>query len=514
MSDIWTPGSPPPGDGGNPGGIELPKGFARRRDEPKKEESEAPAETTSAETESEPTPTGGPLDQLLFPPQGARIQCPSCSTPFVTPVFSIIDLGVNPELREPLLGGQVNTAVCTNCGAGGALSAPLMVHDPENEFLGVLVPGGSAMGDVQGQKVIGEMTQALMSKLSTEKRRGYMLQPQQFFSWDSLLEKLWGFEGVTPEMLRLQRDQSELISNLMRLGQDTKAMKLAVERRKHLVDRNFFALLGQLINALASQGQSDEQQALMDVRTHLLETTEVGGEVKALEGKLQEALDRISPDMSQDEFLDVLLEYWRKGEDGESIVTTLLASTRGVVDYQFLMMLSERIDRTDDPEDRGDLISLRDRIVEMSQQQSQGQEAQIEQAQSFLQDVLQSSDPEAVLRERIDEVDELFLAILNQNVENAEEQNATFAAQRLRTIYEQALSIVSERLPPDLQLLNQLIAAPDDAAIRNILSENRETLSREFVDALQELEGRFRDEGRPELAKRLQSIRSQAALML
>ncbi len=120
MSGILLPGQEKRPSSG--GGIELPKGFARRRDE----ESAAQAETNTPETPeaAPPPPTPErrrrPGEDLLFPPTGAQVQCPNCGTPYVVPIFTIIDLGINPELGPAILGGQVNMASCPQCGAGGA----------------------------------------------------------------------------------------------------------------------------------------------------------------------------------------------------------------------------------------------------------------------------------------------------------------------------------------------------------------------------------------------------------
>src|SRR5687767_397479 len=113
-----------PGQGKQPqneGKIELPKGFTRPRKEeaPQSEgapenKSDAPQDPSQPPSGSAPTARGQrqPGADLLFPPRGAQIRCPSCGTPYVVPVFSIIDLGANPELRGALLGGQVNMASC------------------------------------------------------------------------------------------------------------------------------------------------------------------------------------------------------------------------------------------------------------------------------------------------------------------------------------------------------------------------------------------------------------------
>ncbi|RME62470.1 MAG: hypothetical protein D6790_06220 [Caldilineae bacterium] len=511
MSEIWTPDTPMPSEQPG-GGIELPKGVTL----PPREE-EKPAEQPAAPGragEGAPSRRGQP-GEILFPPAGVQVQCPNCGTPFTAAVFSIVDLGANPELREPLLGGQINMAICPQCGAGGALSAPLMIHDPEHEFLAVFVPSQAQLTDVQVQKVIGEMSQALMSRLPSEKRRGYMLQPQQFFDWDSLMEKLWGFEGVTPEMLRRQRDQADLVSSLVRLGTDQEAMQLVIDRRKHLVDRDFFGLLGQVIAALRAQGGEENAQALMNLRQKLMETTEAGQEVKAMEDRLRQAIERLRPDMTRDAFLDLLLEYWKPGdEEAEGIVTALLSVARGLADYQFLMTLSNRIDQAEDPEERADLMALREVAVAFTQATAQSEQARAERAQQLLQEVLQAPDPAVVLREHADEIDQMFLAVLAGNIQQVEKNGATYAAKRLRAIYEQALSILEENLPPEMRLLNQLVAAPDEKSVRRILQENRSLLSKEFVESLQDLENRFREEGQADLANRLKSVRSQATLML
>jgi len=527
MSEIWTPKGPAPKQPS--GGIELPKGFATRRratEEQKPDAVAAPVEETPAAPATPPPAADGrpaarqpgQRPEFLFPPQGVQVQCPNCGTPFTAAVFSIVDLGANPELREPLLGGQVNAAICQKCGAGGPLSAPLMVHDPENEFLGVLVPRQAQLQDMQVQRVIGEMSQALMGRLPSEQRRGYMLNPQQFFEWESLLEKLWGFEGVTPEMLRTQREQSELITSLVRLAPDVKAMQLVVERRKTLINRDFFALLGQVIAALSQQEQKETADALTQLRTHLLDTTEAGREVKATEELLRQAIARLHPNMGREEFLDLLLEYWGKGDDGESIVVSLLTVARGLADYQFLLTLTERIDAADDPEVRSPLLSLREMIVEFTQQaqqsQAQGQEAMAQQVQAFLQDVLQAADPAETLRQRSDEVNEMFLAVLASNIEQAQQKGATFAAKRMRTIYTAAVDILQDKLPPDLRLLNQLVSTQDEGEMRRLLQENRDLLSTEFVEGLRGLEDRFRQENNRDLAARIQSIRVQATMLL
>ena len=526
MTEIWTPGSPPPDQPS--GGIELPKGFstARRQEEGQPEStSEAPPEeqppsqdqeSPAAASEAGPQEAAQqrPEIDLLFPPAGVQVNCPGCGVAYTAAVFTIVDLGANPELKPMVLGGQINTAVCNACGAGGPLSVPLMVHEPEHEFLGVVIPGQTRIDDMQLQKTIGDMSQALMGRLPSDQRRGYMLQPQQFFEWDSLMEKLWGFEGVTPEMLRRRREQSELIGSLIRLGSDESAMQLVVERNKGLVDSSFFVLLSQVINALSAEGQAEQLEAMLNLRKALMETTEAGKELKALEERVQEALGKIGPGTTREELLALLVDYWLEGASGESIASAVLSAAAQMTDYQFLLGLADRLEQTDDPEERSALIAIRERVVEIGEQRSQSQQEAAQQVQAVLQQVLQAPDTDAALQENADQIDEMFLAVLASNIQQAEQSRAAFAVQRLRVIYQKALAIVEERLPPELRLLNRLLGAPDEGALRRLLQENRADLSQEFVDALKSLEERFSGEGNTALANRVKSIRGQVALLL
>lgn len=521
MSGILLPGQErrPEGEGK----IELPKGMTPpKKEAPAQEPPTAPA-ASPAPPSGRPTPPnagrgrGQPGPELLFPPRAVQVRCPSCGTPYAVPVFTIIDLGANPELRGPLLGGQVNVGVCPNCGAGGALGAPLMVHDPEHNFLGVYVPMESGRDEVQRQKAIGDLTQALMRKIPSETRRGYMLQPQQYVDWQRFMEKLWEFEGVTPEMLRRQREQSSLLQNLLSLANDEKALEIALSRGGNLVDRDFFALLDQIILAARSQGQGEELQLLMNLREQLLNKTEAGKLVKKQQDKIRGLLAQITPQSTRDDILDLVIDAWQ-GEDGPQVVGTLAVAVSTLVDYQFLLALTERIDQTPTAEAKAELEKLRQFLLEMQEQvmarQRQAQEAMAQQAQVLIQEVLQAPNPAAVLREHIEDVDEAFLSLLAANAQQAERSNATAAARRLRQIYELAVSVLRENMPQDVRLLNDLLGAPDEAATRQLLKDNRSLLTKEFVDALRPIEAEMREGGRADVADRIKSLRAQISLMM
>ena len=536
MSGILLPGqdkAPPPDDAGSDGGgIILPKGYERRREEEKVSEPLAAADGDSQQEEAEATsnaattvdasadapPSGTSQNQqsrpdFLFPPRGVQIQCPNCNTTYAVPVFTIIDLGANPELKAPLLGGQINVAACTTCGAGGPLNAPLLVHEPAHDFLAVYAPPPEAGGELQQQKGIGELQQMLMRKLPTEARKGYMLQPQQFFDWSRLMEKLWEFEGVAPETLRRQGSQSELMQRLVSLANDDSALKIAVERSQDLIDLQFFGMLEQVASASNAQGQSAAAEQIMLLYEKLLDITDAGQEIKARQDHIRGVLEKLGERPTREDLLAVIVAEW-SGEHGQNVVATLAMAAAQLMDYQFLMLLAEHIEQTADEAAVASLNELRDFILQVQEHQKESTQAAMQGVQQLLQEVMQADDPKAALRERAQYLDDTFLGVLAAQAQQAQQQGATAAARRLEQVYQQAVEVLQENMPEDIRLIQQLVAAPDEATARQLMRENQSKLNGEFVNTMQVTEDQMRASGRADLADRIKSLRGQITLML
>jgi hypothetical protein len=356
------------------------------------------------------------------------------------------------------------------------------------------------------------MTQTLMRKLPNEARKGYMLQPKQFMDWQRFIEQIWGFEGVTPEMLRRQRNQGELLQRLAGLANDRKALEIALERSRDLVDRDFFALLDRFLMMSSNQGQQAGVNALMALRATLMELTEVGQQIKVQQDKVRAILSGFTATTTRDEVLDKVLAVWKE-EESQELVNSLIGAIAPMIDYQFLLLITQRLESSTDEAERQHLEQLRQLAINLQEQQNATQQEMVQQMQQILQDVLQADDTAAKLREYADVIDEGFLSMLAANIQAAQRNRATAAARRLQQVYEQALVILREQMPEEMRLLNEMIAAPDKAALTQLLKDNRAKFTKEFLASMQEVEGQLRDANRKEIADRLKSIRSQIALM-
>ena len=53
-----------------------------------------------------------------------------CRQPVQANLYSIIDVGKQPQLKDALLRGQINAINCPHCGYRGMLGSPVLYHDP------------------------------------------------------------------------------------------------------------------------------------------------------------------------------------------------------------------------------------------------------------------------------------------------------------------------------------------------------------------------------------------------
>lgn len=294
---------------------------------------------------------------------------------------------------------------------------------------------------------------------------------------------------------------------------DETALDLAIERNKQLIDRDLFAMLEQMIMVIGQQGQEQAANALLTLRSQLLEKTEAGAEVKDRQERIRSILEKISSGMSREELLQLVIEAWQR-EDGVEVVSALGMAAAPAMDYQFLMALTQQMEKAHDVEERASLNELREFILELQAQQQQAQQAMVQQTQAVLQEVLQADDTAAALSERADLIDETFLGLIAANIQAAQKNGATAATNRLRQVYEQALTVFQEKLPPETRLIQQLLAAPDPASARKLLQDNRELVTKEFHDTISNAEQQLRQAGHTDQADRLKSMRGQVALMI
>jgi hypothetical protein len=441
-----------------------------------------------------------------MPQMIARITCPNCQNQFQTPVEQVIDVRADPGAKGRVLNGAVNVAVCPHCRMGGPLALPFLYHDPDKELALVFMPMEAGRSDIERQQAIGRLTTEVMNSLPPEERKGYLLQPQVFFSMENLVSKLLDVEGITPEMIEAQRARADLLQRMLEAESDENLGAL-IKENEGTIDDDFFRLLAINLEIVRSAGQAAGLQKLLALREKLLELTDTGRKVKAQE----EMIDALRDKPTRETLLDLIV----KAADEESR-EVLLVFGRPLLDYLFFQALTARIDAAPDAKEKKRLTALRKEVLEVRDRLDEQARARFDERAALLRDLLLSSDPENLARRRFAELDQAFFAMLTSELQDAQDAGDEDAVKSLQRIWALVLRLSEEALPPVVRLLNRLMAVEDEADVDKLLQANRPLVTAQFVEMLERASASVQEdeETPPEAAERLALVLAKARVLL
>jgi hypothetical protein len=434
------------------------------------------------------------------------ITCPNCGNAYQTPVRTVIDVGQNPQLRQAFLAGQINVAVCPKCQTGGLLEVPLVYHDPGADFLAIYFPKQLSIPELEKQKMIGELTQGLMRSLPPDQRKGYFLSPRQFVSRQALMDAVLGTMGISQEELDRQRKKMKMIDQLRIMADDPKGLEMMLKGQDAQIDYEFFALLSSSLERAQAMGDEKGAKQLEMLRGGLMKITTYGKRVAKQEAAVASLKDIKSPE----EFFERLVSA-----DPDEI-DAIAAAGRPLLDYAFYQRLTERIDASSGAE-KDRLTKLRERLLLLTQQLDEAAKASMQESTVLLQELLSSPEPRSAVREHAEEIDDVFLAVLSANMQEAEKRGAKAAGERMAMIYDEIMALMEESMPPEVQLINELLRAPYPEGTRALLQENRAEITPEVIELMGHLADDMVQREGPEsgqTAKRLRDIRAQATLLV
>ena len=400
--------------------------------------------------------------------------CAQCGRQFSASAERILDVEKDPTAKTRLLSGRVNVARCPACGAEGALNAPFVYHDRSKDMLLAYMPPTFGANENERQRVLGDITNAVMNSLPPEQRKAYLFQPKMFFTLPTMTETILQADGVTKEMMDAQKAQVDLINDMLRATDET-AFQQIIDQHRDRIDYEFFQTLVASTEAAQASGQQKVAQVLNSLGVRLMQEFGIPvGEEIAGEG---------SKGMLTRDGLIKALEQ----AVGDEELSTLIAVGQPLMDYGFFQELTAQIDAAQaagDKQHAKRLSSLRAKVVQIKDDMEAASKQIVNQAAELLKGALQSEDPEAYLRERVDQITEAFFVVLSANLNAADQQGQTEAGDKLEAIAEAAMRLIQESAPPEVQLLNKLMAAPYPDGTMRLLEESRALLTPELVDAV------------------------------
>jgi len=154
------------------------------------------------------------------------------------------------------------------------------------------------------------------------------------------------------------------------------------------------------------------------------------------------------------------------------------------------------------------LVTLREQLLDMTREVDEQMQARARQARQLLTALLQSHDVAEATVQNLGAVDNVFLQVLEAEMEAARQEANLEELGKLRTIAG-VLEAASEP-PPEIVLIRELVNQPDDGAWRELLESRAEEITPQFLDMLTALLAQAQSDDNRQLADRLRDIHRQA----
>lgn len=432
------------------------------------------------------------------PPQTVQIQCPACGHPFQTQVHSIVDVTQQPELKQMLLGGQLNLAVCPHCGQAVMLGRPLVYHDADKQLCLVFVPQELKLTAEQEERFIGDATAALIQSLPAETPRGHLLTPRRVMSLSSLVDTILEADGIPREALEQQHRQIELISRLAETLPNDEQFGHVVEQHRAEMTPEFFAVLNAFLQASTQEGRGDSAQMLHALREKLAAYLGVNADSSPGDAELQPVIERLAT-VSDEELPEAIAE------------------ARHFIDYAFFQAWTAHIDELEQAGQADEARRLTERrtvILDMTEQMDREAQALFEAGSRALREVLEAENMRAAVEALGERVDEAFMLVLSSNIAAAQRAGQAEVVARLEAISQFAIDAIQARLSPEERLINELMQAETPQESTSLLRKQAAQITPAFVKKLNELADEQEKRGIKPNAEQLRRLAREAGAML
>jgi hypothetical protein len=321
---------------------------------------------------------------------------------------------------------------------------------------------------------------------------------------DNLTKRILKEEGVTEEMLEAQRQKAELLQRMVDATSD-EALEAMISANDETIDETLFYMLTRNLELAQAAGYEQDAQGLRRVREKLLELSSEGQAIRAR----NEILGALRDEPNREKLLELLIQV-REKETREMLV----AFGRPLLDYIFFQSLTSEIEAASGEEEKERLTKLRKEILDIRDQLDREAQALYAARAALLRDLLTSDNPRELARRRITEIDDAFLNVLGANLQEAQKAENEDALNALHEIWNVVIGLMEEAMPPELRLINRLMAAEDEVTIERLLEENRNLVTQRMAQFVEQSEAETREEGDTETAEQMALVLKRMRRML
>ncbi len=406
-----------------------------------------------------------------------QIACPNCRQMIPANVEQLFDVTQDSQAKQRLLGGISNMARCPHCGFQGRLATPIVYHDNDKELLLTFFPPELNVPLNEQEKIIGPLIKKVTDALPAEKRKAYLLNPSPNLTYESMIKVILGKDGITPEMLKEQQDRVQIVERLLQASSADVRSEI-IKQNTALFDEQFFALFSRLAQSAAGSGQESVARSMVELQKQLLEETEFGRQLKESVGELeavQKSLQEAGQSLTREKLLDMVI-----ASNTDARARAFVSVARSGMDYQFFQLLTEKIDKASG-EEKTKLESLREKLLDFTNEMDKQIEARYKQAQEFVESLLKQDDVAKAVRDNLDGFTQDAVDLVNQMLRQASEKNDYARMGKLQKMVEVLREVSS---PPEVAFVEQLLETPDQAAMEKMLEANKSMVNDQFMQAL------------------------------
>lgn len=406
-----------------------------------------------------------------------QTSCPRCKSPVIADLEQLLDVSVDPSVKQRLLNGQINVIHCPTCGFEGMVSAPLVYHDPDKELLLTYFPPDLGLSVNDQERLIGPLINQITNRLPLEKRKAYLLRPQTMLTFQTLIERILEADGYTREVLENQQKRFELIRRLLGIV-DPEERKAVMQQEESLIDADFFLMLSQITEAMLAQGDERTARVLAALQQEALNNTKAGQEIKSQTQEVQELLQKLQQvsrqGLTREKLLDLMLEA-----KSEAALTALVGLVRNGLDYEFFQILSERIEASQDSAEKARLENLRAKLLEYARQVDEQIQRHYEQSRQLVQRIATSPNIEQTVEENLETIDEFFFKALEEELEQARKRADLDRISRLQRIRAHLEKLSAP--PPEVAFLEELLSLSSYEERQKKMQEKSDLVTADFL---------------------------------
>jgi hypothetical protein len=434
----------------------------------------------------------------------ARTQtsCPTCRQPVVVDIQQVFDMGEDPLAKQKILSNTSNFLHCPSCGYQGMMAVPIIYHDPEKELLFTFFPPDLNTPVNEQEKQIGPLINRIMNDLPQEKRKAYLLQPQSMFTFQTMIEKILEADGITKEMIDDQQERINLLDKLIKTPNED---RLAIfEQEKEIIDINFFSILSRIVESAMEQGNEKSQKPLLDLQQQLFENTQVGQELfiqaKETETAIKSLQEASKNGLTREKLLEIL-----ESAPSETQLSTTASLARSGLDYGFFQLLSEKIDSTQEEDEKKKLTQLREKLLQITEKIDKQLQEQMTNAKQLLEKIISVEKIEEELEKNFNSVNDFFIQVLQAELSVARKDANIDRIQKLERI----MIVIEKASAPteEVKLFENLLEFKDKEDLDRLISDNSTKINQNFLDMMNNIVNQVQKQNdQPELLDKVKTV--------